>query len=181
MTTKTNGKKLFMDVHELGHVTAGDVAAVHLKDLATQGKYDVEFKAYWVDEKNGKVYCLCSAPSAEAANAVHREAHGLVAKELMEVIADNMDWTPTPGAKLFMDVHRLGKGNVTPAALMEAHAKDLAVQAKHGVRCLNYWLHEATGTVFCLIEAPSAEHAVGVHREAHGLIPDSIAEVIEGR
>src|SRR4051812_7078708 len=46
-------KKLFLDVHEVGKgkVTAKDVAAAHKKDLATEGKYGVEYKAYWVDEK----------------------------------------------------------------------------------------------------------------------------------
>jgi hypothetical protein len=179
--TMRNGTKLFMDVHELGEVTAKDVAAAHEKDLAVQGKHGVAYKAYWVDEARGLVYCLAEAPSAEAACAVHAEAHGLVAKHIMEVKADSETWSPTPGCKLFLDVHRLGKGNVTPEALAEAHQKDLAVEGKHGVRYLNYWLDEATGTVFCLAEAPSADAAIAVHAEAHGLLPDSIAEVTEGR
>ena len=32
-----------------------------------------------------KTYCLYEAPNAEAANTVHREAHGLVADEIFEV------------------------------------------------------------------------------------------------
>jgi hypothetical protein len=174
-------KKLFMCIHQLPNVTAGDVAAAHAKDLATQARFGVDFKAYWVDEKNGRVYCFCEAPSAEAVTSTHTHAHGLVAEQLLEVIADTTNWTPTPGAKLFMDVHALGKGNVTPQALADAHAKDLAVQAKHGVRCLNYWLEEASGTVFCLIEGPTADACVHTHRDAHGLLPDSIDQVIEGR
>jgi Protein of unknown function (DUF4242) len=78
-------KKLYLDVHELGKVSAKDVAEAHKKDLATEGKYDVDFKAYWVDEKEGKVYCLAEAPSAEALTSVHKEAHGLVPKTVMEV------------------------------------------------------------------------------------------------
>jgi len=78
-------KKLFMDVHELGKVTAQDVAAAHKKDVATQAKYGVEYKAYWVDEAHGKVYCLSEAPSADKAVAVHREAHGLVPTSIAEV------------------------------------------------------------------------------------------------
>jgi hypothetical protein len=57
----------------------------------------------------------------------------------------------------------------------------LAAGPKHNVRYLNYWFDAATGTVMCLSEAPSAEAAVAVHREAHGLVPTSIEEVSEGR
>lgn len=38
-----------------------------------------------MDDKAGKVFCLVEAPDAEAANTVHREAHGLVADEIYEV------------------------------------------------------------------------------------------------
>jgi uncharacterized protein DUF4242 len=179
----TTEKKLYLDVHELGpgKVTAEDVAAAHTKDLATESKYDVEFKAYWVDEKNGKVYCLAEAPSAEATQAVHEEAHGLVAQQIMEVTADNLSWSPTPGKKLFMDIHHLGAGKATAEDVAAAHLKDLAVGPEHGVEFLDYWFDEATGTVMCLSEAPSAEAAVEVHRAAHGLLPDSIEQVTEGR
>ena len=79
------GKKLFLDEHDLGKVSAKDVAEAHKKDLATEGKYGVEYLAYWVDEKAGKVWCLVDAPDKEAANQTHREAHGLVAHTLFEV------------------------------------------------------------------------------------------------
>jgi hypothetical protein len=78
-----------------------------------------------------------------------------------------------------MDVHRHVEG-LTPAGVADAHAKDLAVQAKYGVRYIRYWWDEATGRVFCLSEAPSKEAAIAVHREAHGLLPDEIFEVQEG-
>ena len=77
---------LFMDIHSVeGGVAAGDVAEAHMKDLETQGKHSVNYKSYWVDEQAGKVFCLVEAPDAEAAHAVHREAHGLVADEIYEV------------------------------------------------------------------------------------------------
>ena len=176
-------KKLYLDVHEVGpgKVTAKDVAGAHQKDLATEKKYGVHFKAYWVDEKAGTIYCLAEAPSAEMLNAVHKEAHGLVATKVAEVTADSPSWTPAHGHKLYMDVHHLGPGKVTPKDVAAAHQKDLAVGAKHDVKYLNYWLDEQTGTIRCLVEAPSAEAAVAVHKEAHGLVPDSIEEVSEGR
>jgi hypothetical protein len=77
---------LFMDVHTLGDsVTEEDVAKAHEADLAHQNQYGVTYQRYWVDAKAGKIFCLVEAPDAEAANTVHREAHGLVAQEIWEV------------------------------------------------------------------------------------------------
>jgi hypothetical protein len=179
----TADRKLYLDVHDIGpgKVTAEAVALAHQKDLATESNYDVNFMAYWVDEANGKIYCLAQAPTSAAINTVHEQAHGLLADQIMEVNADNLDWTPTPGMTLFMDVHHLGAGKVTAADVAEAHQKDLAVGPSRNVRYLNYWFEEATGTVMCLSEAPSAEAAIEVHQAAHGLVPDSIEEVTEGR
>jgi len=77
---------LFMDTHNIeGGVSATDVAGAHQADLATQGKYGVDYLKYWVDEEAGKIFCLVEAPDAEAANTVHREAHGLVADDIYTV------------------------------------------------------------------------------------------------
>lgn len=81
---------------------------------------------------------------------------------------------------LYMDAHRKMPG-VTAAAVAEAHAKDLKVQGKHGVRYRSYWVDEKQGMVFCLVETPNPEAAARVHREAHGLVADEIHEVSEGR
>ena len=77
---------LFMDVHEIaGGVAMEDVAKAHLADLSTQAAHDVQYLRYWVDESQGRVFCLVEAPSAEAAAEVHREAHGLVADDIYRV------------------------------------------------------------------------------------------------
>ena len=77
---------LFMDMHSIGGgVSASDAAAAHQADLATQAAYGVSYLRYWVDEEAGKIFCLVEAPDAEAANTVHREAHGLVADEIYPV------------------------------------------------------------------------------------------------
>jgi hypothetical protein len=77
---------LFMDVHTIeGGVAEGDVAAAHEADLATQGGHGVNYLRYWVDGTAGKIFCLVEAPDAEAANTVHRTAHGLVADEIYPV------------------------------------------------------------------------------------------------
>lgn len=78
---------LFMDVHTVeGGVSAADVVGAHEADLKVQGKYGVNYLRYWVDETAGKIFCLVDAPDAEAANTVHREAHGLVADEIYPVV-----------------------------------------------------------------------------------------------
>ena len=77
---------LFMDVHTIdGPVGMADVEKAHAADLQTQGAYDVDYLQYWVDETQGKIFCLVEAPDAEAAATVHREAHGLVADEIYRV------------------------------------------------------------------------------------------------
>jgi hypothetical protein len=78
---------LFMDMHSLdGGVKADDVATAHMADLQTQDRYGVRYLRYWVDEGQGKIFCLVDAPSQDAANRVHREAHGLVADALYPVV-----------------------------------------------------------------------------------------------
>ena len=77
---------LFMDVHNMeGGVSAADVAGAHKADLETQGQYGVTYLRYWVNEDEGKIFCLVEAEDAELANTVHREAHGLVADEIYPV------------------------------------------------------------------------------------------------
>ena len=81
---------LFMDVHNIeGGVSEADAAGAHQADLATQAAYGVNYLRYWVDEEAGKIFCLVDAPDAEAANAVHRQAHGLVADEIYPVTEHN--------------------------------------------------------------------------------------------
>jgi hypothetical protein len=77
---------LYVDTHIInGGVTAEDVAKAHMANQQTQGKYDVRYLRYWVDEQQGKVFCLVEAPSADAASTVNREAHGLVADDIFKV------------------------------------------------------------------------------------------------
>jgi hypothetical protein len=81
---------LFMDMHDIdGGVRASDVAEAHLADLKTQDLYGVRYLRYWVAEGGGKIFCLVESPSADAANRVHREAHGLVANAIYSVVEGN--------------------------------------------------------------------------------------------
>ena len=79
---------LFMDVHENlpDGATAADVASAHMEDLKVQERYGVDYKGYWVDEVDGKAFCLVEAPNADAAAEVHKEAHGLLADHIYPVV-----------------------------------------------------------------------------------------------
>jgi hypothetical protein len=78
---------LFIDIHENlpEGATAKDVEAAHAADLQKQGQYGVKYLRYWVDEKEGKAFCLVEAPDAQTAATVHREAHGLLADRIYEI------------------------------------------------------------------------------------------------
>jgi hypothetical protein len=172
-------RRLFMDVHELDSVTADAVAEAHARDLAVQDDYDVNFIRYWVDETNARVYCLAEADDAGSISAAHAKAHGLVPQNVYEV-TDGVEAKASGSAKLFMDVHKVGAGKVTPADVAAAHEKDLAVQDQHGVHFINYWVDPRSGDIFCLSEAESAADVIATHRDAHGLISDEIALVKQG-
>ncbi|MGH3371760.1 MAG: DUF4242 domain-containing protein [Nocardioidaceae bacterium] len=80
---------------------------------------------------------------------------------------------------LFMDVHHMD-GGVSATEVAGAHAKDVEVQQQYGVDYQHYWVDEEHGKIFCLVEAPDAETATRVHREAHGLVADEIYPVSQG-
>jgi hypothetical protein len=78
-----------------------------------------------------------------------------------------------------MDVHQLN-GGVSMDDVAKAHLADLQTQDAYDVRYLRYWVDEGNGQVFCLVEAPTADAAADVHRQAHGLVADHIYQVQEG-
>ncbi len=79
---------------------------------------------------------------------------------------------------LFMDVHNI-EGGVSAGDVAKAHQADLETQAQYGVEYRRYWVDEKAGRIFCLVEAPDADAAHRVHREAHGLVAEEIFEVSE--
>ena len=77
---------MYMDVHPgLGDSTAEEVAAAHKRDLAVQDKYGVRFLTYFYNDPEGKAFCLAEAPGPEAMRACHKDAHGLMPSEIVEV------------------------------------------------------------------------------------------------
>ena len=79
---------------------------------------------------------------------------------------------------LFMDIHTMD-GGVSAGDVAEAHQADLSTQETYGVEYKRYWVDEGAGKIFCLVDAPDAEAASRVHREAHGLVADEIYQVSE--
>ena len=79
---------MYMDIHNMPGATREDLAKAHAADMQVQGQYGVEYHKYWLNEATGKVFCLCTAPNANAAATVHRQAHGAVADRIIEVTPD---------------------------------------------------------------------------------------------
>lgn len=104
----------YMDIHEIpGGVSAKDVADAHFKDVAIQDEYGVHYHKYWVNEKAGKVFCLCHAPDAETAKLVHEKAHGLMPDKVIQVEPEM--------AELFMGA---GETNDAGAAVLPGGSPD---------------------------------------------------------
>lgn len=77
---------------------------------------------------------------------------------------------------IFMDIHE-NLGDVTEEDIKNAHQQDLAIQDEYGVQFLTFWFNSADGQAFCLVDAPTKEAAVAVHKASHGLVPHDIVEV----
>jgi class 3 adenylate cyclase len=76
---------LYMDIHKIEGVSGEEIAKAHAFDVATQQKYGVDYRKYWINEESRKLFCLCEAPDAEAAKRVHAEAHGHLAEKIIEI------------------------------------------------------------------------------------------------
>lgn len=111
---------LYMDIHVVPGATARALEEAHNADLAVQDKHCVHCLKYWFNEEAGKVFCLFDAPNPEAAAAVHREAHGLMAEKIVEVDIDMADGLLGPG-----EVNKAG------AVLLpdEAHKHDTGIRS----------------------------------------------------
>jgi hypothetical protein len=173
-------RHLYIDVHELGagKVKFEDVAKAHAKDLSIENKYGVEFIKYWVDEKEGKVYCLSNSINSDSIAKTHAAAHGLLPAHIYQVTGGEADSIKNLD-NLFLDIHYL-PGSVTAKEVAAAHAKDLETQKTYGVNFINYWVDEKKGVVMCLSEAKDPKSIIKTHKEAHGLIPAQVLKVKQG-
>ncbi|MBA2372030.1 MAG: DUF4242 domain-containing protein [Chloroflexi bacterium] len=169
---------LYMDVHyRIDGLTTAGVVEAHRKDLAAQARYGVTFVNYWFEEATGKVFCLAEAPNAQAEEACHREAHGLLADEIHEV-KEYGEARAEESGPLCLDMHFRVEG-LTPQQVADAVQFHRDAGTKHGVRWLKAWYDPAAGRLFCLSASPSIDAHSAVHSEA-GLPVDEIAQVKQG-
>jgi hypothetical protein len=182
MKLSAQSSNLYLDVHHIGpgKVTTAAVAAAHQKDLAVEKKHGVTLLNYWVDVKTGTVMCLAEAPNADSLINTHKEANGLIPDQVYHVTAGQAAALKGKNS-LYMDMHELGAGKVTAKNVAGAHQKDLAVEKKHDVNLINYWVDEEKGVVMCLAQAPDADSLINTHKEAHGLVPVSVIKVTQGK
>jgi len=105
---------IYMDYHIFDDVTAEQVKQAHLIDKKTQDKYKVKYHQFWVNEKAGTVFCLIEGPNAEACEKVHREAHGNVACNIIEVEAGAMELFMGKTHSVNQGVVYNGNGKIDP-------------------------------------------------------------------
>jgi AraC-like DNA-binding protein len=76
---------------------------------------------------------------------------------------------------IYMDIHNVP--GVEALDVAEAHRKDMLLQHEYGCKCMTYWIDEAKGLAFCLIEGPDKVAVEEMHRNSHGLVPSKLIEV----
>jgi AraC-like DNA-binding protein len=132
---------LFLDLHKAADYevkpTVEEIKKNHIADLAVQKKYGVRFIQYWINEDEGQVFCLMEGPDKEACAAVHREAHGAMPCNVIELkggdyktymgdagkanefdIVENPDGTFDTGNRVFLAVDIF-----TPEKISTTHSK----------------------------------------------------------
>lgn len=133
---------LYMDVHrKLSGVTADDVAQAHLKDAEVEKKYGVHYHKYWFNKDDGTIFCLVEGPDAETCERVHREAHGLVADDLIEVeprLVEMMLATPInmDGAAVRNDGGLDTGVRIVLFTAVDNYAEVVSAADQHGVRVM---------------------------------------------
>jgi class 3 adenylate cyclase len=173
---------LYVDIHEIAGATAEDLARAHAADVGIQQQYGVEYHKYWFNAQTGKIFCLCSAPNAEAAVSVHRNSHGLTASRIIEVDPDMADGflggTPVnpvgaalspessageydPGIRTVMFTDIVGSTAITQrlgdeAAMLVVNAHDRIVRGALGEFRGREIKHTGDGIMACFASAASA-------------------------
>jgi hypothetical protein len=78
---------IYIDVHrDLNGLDSEALGSIHRRDRHVQDKYGVRYLKNWYSPDASSMFCLIDAPSKEVAEAVHRESHGLIADEIIEVV-----------------------------------------------------------------------------------------------
>ena len=79
---------IYMDRHDVSEdVTAESVAQLHQADLKIQHKFDCRGLTYWFDDIRKTAFCLVEAPDQNSIIEMHKNAHGQVPHQIIEVDA----------------------------------------------------------------------------------------------
>jgi class 3 adenylate cyclase/DNA-binding CsgD family transcriptional regulator len=190
---EASGLRLFMCRHTSSRPdrALADVAASHDLDLAFQKKHGVRWLSYFLDRTGGRSFCLAAAPSREAIEVCHLEAHGqMVPYRIIEVewstvqaflgdIAEpgpGQTWESTPFRTILFAL----VANTASLAVAwgdTAAAKQLqlvqeiirsAVQLSHGMQVRT----DVDSVLLCFTSASRAvDCAIGISRELKALFP----------
>lgn len=76
---------IYMDVHIVPGIKARDAAEAHQKDVLIQQEYNCKCMTYWIDESRENVFCLIEAPDKHIVEQLHKQAHGLIPHQIIEV------------------------------------------------------------------------------------------------
>ena len=83
---------LYMDRHDGLNATAKSLAEAHQLDLKVQNKFGCKAHTYWYDEDKQIAFCLIEAPDKKAVEEMHRNSHGLVGNQIIEVQSDIVEY-----------------------------------------------------------------------------------------
>jgi AraC-like DNA-binding protein len=83
---------LFMDRHNSLNATAKSLAEAHQLDIDIQEKYSCKALTYWFDEGKQIAFCLIEAPDKKAVEEMHRNSHGLVPHQIIEVQSNLVEY-----------------------------------------------------------------------------------------
>jgi len=80
---------IFMDLHRASDFkvqpTLDDIMHLHAADVVVQQRLGVKIFQYWINEQAGLVFCLMEGPDRETCLAVHRESHGSLPCNIIEL------------------------------------------------------------------------------------------------
>jgi class 3 adenylate cyclase len=155
---------MYMDIHEVRGATAEDVAKAHIADVKTQAKYGVEYHKYWLNESNGKIFCLVASKIIEVAPEIAEEFLGgtevnPAGAALVPGSTGNDDRDPGIRTVLFTDIvgsteltQRLGDDAVM--AILEVH--DTIVRDALAATSGREIKHTGDGIMACFVSAAGA-------------------------
>jgi hypothetical protein len=191
---------IFIGVHERlpRETTAQEVAEAHRAD--PEMPHGVRYLRYWTDEEAGKVFCLAEGPSAEAAAAAHREAHGLPVDRIYQVregerpessehlgTIDRLhlgtidrEEAPMSAPFIFIGTHRIKEGKVEDFNKMfDAFCRDVVDPKEPRLLAFNAYSSEDGSEVSVVQVHPDADSMLFHMQVARQHIEHAIDELLD--